>query len=260
LAYFRLKNQLSKNYIIELLKKKFKDKESFSRKDLYDFYLQFEPELKETTFRWRIYNLKGKKIIRPISRTEFTLAYKPAYKPFLEDSELKLFATVEKEFKPLKKAVWSTRIISEFMLHQSGRFFTLIEAEKDAIEPVFHLLLDNNVKNVFLQPEEKELQRYISELNNAIVVQPLVSKAPLQKIQKASTVTIEKLLVDLFADKKLYHAYQGSELVFIFNRAYQKYAIDFTKLFSYAQRRRRETELMEFISTKTDIPNTILND
>ena len=252
--------QVARNFIIEQLKLKFKDQESFSREALYDFYLGFKPDLKETTFRWRIHNLKEKNLIRPISRNEFTLAYRPNYKPSIEDTERRLSLIIDKEFKTLKKAIWSTRIISEFMLHQPGRFFTLIETEKEAIEPVFHFLIDNNVKNVFLQPGEKELQRYISELDNAIVVQPLVSKAPLQKVKKVSTVTIEKLLVDLFSDKKLFYTYQGSELVFIFNSIYHKYAIDFTKLFSYAQRRRREADLMDFISERTDIPKTILND
>ncbi len=252
--------QVARNFIIEQLKQKFKDQESFSREALYDFYLGFEPNLKETTFRWRIYNLKENKLIRPISRNEFTLVYRPNYKPGIEDTERRLSLIIDKEFKTLKKAIWSTRIISEFMLHRPGRFFTLIETEKEAIEPVFHFLIDNNVKNVFLQPGEKELQRYISELDNAIVVQPLISKAPVQKVKKVSTVTIEKLLVDLFSDKKLFYTYQGSELVFIFNSIYHKYAIDFTKLFSYAQRRRREADLMDFISERMDIPKTLLND
>lgn len=251
---------VASNFIFEQLKQKFKDQESFSREALYDFYLGFEPDLKENTFRWRIYNLKEKNLIRPISRKEFTLAYKPNYTPILEDTERKLSLIIEREFKTLKKAIWSTRIISEFMLHQPARFFTIIETEKEATEPLFHFLVDNNIKNVFLKPDEKELHRYMSELDNAIVVQFLVSKAPLQEIKKVSTVTIEKILVDLFCDKKLFYPYQGSELVFIFNNVYHKYAIDFTKLFSYAQRRRREADLVDFISERTDIPKTLLND
>jgi hypothetical protein len=256
-----VKNQcVARNFIIEQLKQTFKDQESFSREALYNFYLQYEPELNENTFRWRIYNLKEKNLIRPISRSEFTFSYKPVYKPDIKEPERKLFSLIDKEFKVLKKAVWSTRIINEFMLHQPARFFIILETEKEAAESVFHFLLDKSIRNVFLQPEEKELQRYISELDDAIVVQPLVSKAPLQKVRKVTTVTIEKFLVDLFCDKKLFYTYQGSELVFIFNSAYNKYAIDFTKLFSYAQRRRRETDLIDFLSTRTDIPQTILND
>ena len=251
---------MARNFIIEQLKQNFKDQESFSRDALYNFYLQFEPDLKETTFRWRIYNLKEKKLIRPISRKDFTLLYKPVFKPDIREPEQKIFALIEKGFKGLKKSVISTRIINEFMLHQPVRFFILVEVEKEASESVFYYLKDNGIRNVFLQPEEKELQRYVNELDNAIILQSLVSKAPLQKVKKISTTTLEKLLVDLFCDRKLFYSYQGSEMIFIFNNAYRKYSIDFTKLFSYAQRRRRETELMDFLTDKTDIPKTILND
>ena len=251
---------MSTKYIIEQLKQGFNGQESFSRDALYNFFLQFEPDLKETTFRWRIYNLKEKKLIRPISRNEFTLTYKPNFKPSVDEGEKKIYTLIEKEFKGLKQDVWSTRVINEFMLHQPARFLTLLEVEKDALEPVFYFLKDNNIKNVFLQPEEKEIGRYISDLDNAIILQPLVSKAPLQKVGKVSTVTIEKLLVDIFSDRKLFTAYQGSELIYIFNNAYHRYSIDFTKLFSYARRRRKETDLIDFLSNKTDIPKTILND
>lgn len=251
---------MSRNFIIEQLKKTFRDQESFSREALYQFYLGFEPDLKETTFRWRIYDLKEKKIIRPISRTEFTMAYKPIFKPEIGESEQKIYTLLGKGFRELKKSVFSTRIINEFMLHQPVRFFTLTEVAKEGLESAFFYLKDNGIRNVFLQPEEKELQRYISELDNAVILQPLISKAPLQKIRKTSTATLEKLLVDLFCDKKLFFTYQGAELVFIFNNAYRKYTIDFTKLFSYARRRNREQELMDFVAEKTDIPKTILND
>lgn len=251
---------MSRNFIIEQLKQKFKNQESFSREALYNFYLQFEPELKENTFRWRIYNLKEKKLIRPISRTDFTLLYKPVFKPDIGEAEQKIFALIQKGFKELKKSIISTRIINEFMLHQPVRFFILVEVEKEALESVFYYLKDNGIRNVFLQPEEKELQRYANELDNAIILQSLVSKAPLQTVKKVSTTTLEKLLVDLFCDKKLFYSYQGSEMIFIFNNAYRRYSIDFTKLFSYAQRRNRETGLMDFLTDKTDIPKTILND
>ncbi|MGZ3976512.1 MAG: DUF6577 family protein [Flavisolibacter sp.] len=267
ITVFRL-NDLSGNYftillrnsVIEQLKQAFHGQDTFSRDALHRFYLQFDPELKDATFRWRIYNLKEQNLIRPISRNEFTFTYKPFFTPEIGEGEQKLFSLVEKGFKELKKAVFSTRIINEFMLHQPVRYFTLVEVEKAAIESVFFYLKDRGIRNIFLQPEEKALQWYVSELDNAIILQSLVSKAPLQKLRKIGTTTLEKLLVDLYCDKKLFYTYQGAELSFIINNAYRRYSIDFTKLFSYAKRRNRETDLREFLSDKTEIPKTILND
>lgn len=239
---------------IKRMIEEFKDQGSFSREALYDFYSQSEPNLNENTFRWRIHNLKANNIITPLSRNEFAVGYKETYQPTADLAEQKLFQRIRREFSYLKMAVWSTQIVNEFMLHQPMNYFTLVEVEKDAIEPVFYYLLDSNTKNVFFQPGEKELQRYISEQQNAIVVQPLISKAPLQFVNTITTVTIEKLLVDLFCAKKLFNTFQGSELDFIFNSAYSRYAIDFSRLFSYAQRRKRKDDLRDFISTNTDIP------
>lgn len=251
---------MAKNFITEQLKQEFKGRESFSREELFDFYRQFKPDLKETTFRWRIYQLKEEKIIRRLSRHEFSLAYKPPFKPEIDDIERKIYTKLEKQFPQLKQCIWSTKAVNEFMLHLPGKFITIMEAEKDALEPVFHYLKDINIRNVYLQPNEKELERYIYETETAVILQSLVSKAPTQKVEKVTTATIEKMLVDLYCDRKLFNAFQGSELVYIINNAYARYAIDFTKLFSYAKRRRKEIDLIQFLSDKTDIPKNLLND
>ena len=60
----------------------FKDRSSFNRDELYDFYLDFEPDLKENTFGWRIYDLKKKDIIKTIGRGLYVISYKPKYKAF----------------------------------------------------------------------------------------------------------------------------------------------------------------------------------
>ena len=54
--------------IISQLIKVFKNRPSFTREELLDFYMDFEPNLKEGTFGWRIYDLKKKNIIKPLKR------------------------------------------------------------------------------------------------------------------------------------------------------------------------------------------------
>ena len=251
---------MAKDFIIEQLKKDFKGRETFSREELYDFYRQYEPDLKETTFRWRIFDLKNKQLINTISRKLFTLSYKPVFKPTIEDTERKIFSKIDNQFPTLKFCIWPTIIVHEFMLHIPGKYISILEVEKDAIEPVYRFLKDQDFRNVFIEPKEKEIERYIFETETAIVLQPLISKSPIQKIDTVATTTLEKLIVDLYCDKNLFAAFQGSEYVHIINNAFKKYSIDFTKLFQYAKRRTKETELLEFFSSKTDIPKSILND
>jgi len=250
---------MSKNYIIKQLESKFKERESFLREELFDFYRQFEPDLKDSTFRWRIYNLKTEKIITPLSRGLFTLSYKPVFIPEIGDVEKKIFTKVAKQFPELRQCIWSTKAINEFMLHIPGRYITVLQVDEDALEPVYEFLKEQKYSNVYIQPEEKEIDRYIYESDTAIILQSLITKSPTQKIKTITSITIEKMIVDLYCEKKLYSAFQGGELVHIINNAYNRYSIDFTKLFGYAKRRRKESGLEEFLSTKTDIPKSILN-
>lgn len=251
---------LANDFIIEQLKNKFKGRESFSREELFDFYRHFEPELKVTTFRWRIHHLKNKEVITTIAKGLFTLSFKPVFKPNTGDIEKKIYNKIEKQFPTLKFCIWSTQIANEFMLHIPGKFITILQVEKEAIEPVYSFLKNQNFRNVYIEPEEKEIERYIYETETAIVLQPIVSKSPTQKVMKVVTTTLEKLIVDLYCDKKLFAAFQGNEFVHIINNAFQRYSIDFTKLFNYAKRRSRDTDLMDFFINKTDITNNILND
>lgn len=48
------------------------DREYFTRKELYEFYRYFEPDLKEGTFGWRICDRKDKNIIRSITGDKLT--------------------------------------------------------------------------------------------------------------------------------------------------------------------------------------------
>jgi len=251
---------VAKNYIIEQLKKHFTGKESFSREELFTFYKQIKPELKATTFRWIIFNLKKQRVISSVSKGRFTFLFKPAFLPESDKAEKKIFSVIEKQFPTLKFCVWSTRIVSEFMLHITAKHLIILQAEKEALKPVYDFLKEQKLGDIFIQPEEKEIERYIYESNKAIVLLPLVSKSPIKKIKPIVTTTLEKLIVDLYSDKKMFAAFQGSELAHIINTAYNRYAIDFTTLFHYAKRRKKDIELREFLINKTDISKNILND
>ena len=59
---------------------------------------------------------------------------------------------------------------------------------------------------------------------------------------------LEKILVDLFAEEKLFYFYQGAELMHIYENAIKNYTLNYTKLFSYARRREREQNIKQFMT------------
>ena len=79
------------------------------------------------------------------------------------------------------------------------------------------------------------------------------NQPPLKKEKKIPVPAAEKILVDLFIDKKIFAPFQGSELVYIFNNVYKQYALNMTKLLAYAKRRTKEPELLDFITKNTQL-------
>ncbi len=115
------------------------------------------------------------------------------------------------------------------------------------MESIF-LALKDKYNNVFLNPNADILEKYVFNSNNPIIVKPLISEAPMQKVRNINTTTIEKILVDLFSDENLFQFYQGREKKTIFKEAYAKFTINNSKLLRYASRRGKKEEIEKMIS------------
>ena len=240
--------------IIKKLKEEFKDRDVFSRNELYQFFTHYTPELKETTFRWRIHDLKQKQIIRSVSRAGFSLYYQPAFFPEIDLKIKNIFQQVKKDFPYIKISIWNTKWLNQMMLHQPGKFLTILEVENEAKSSVFNFLKDTGHKNIFLEPSKKEIENYISGNNDSIIVLGLISKSPTIEVNKIIVPSIEKILVDIFSDTSLYASFQGSEMTYIYENAFKKYDVNATRLYNYANRRNKRKDLEHFILSNTIFP------
>lgn len=231
----------------------FKDRKAFSRGELFDFYRYYEPDLKLGTFGWRIYDLKGKNIIRTVKRGLYKISYRQRYKPMLSPELFRLSKKIGAKFDDVKFCIWDTSWLNEFLVHQSGKSMIIVEIEKGFEQSLYYELKDNFKNEVFLHPREREINLYITESRDPIVIEKLITRSPIQKrIEKKiklGTPQLEKILVDVFAEKKLFFYLQGSEMKHLFENALNNYSINFTRLFSYAKRRERDREIKQFIST-----------
>jgi len=208
--------KIIENRLIE----EFQDRDAFSREELFDFFRYFEPDLKEGTFGWRIYDLKNKNIIKSIQRSYYTISYKPKYKPEISGEILKLAKVISERFEDVKHCIWDTDWINEFAQHQSGK------------------------------------KLIISESQNPVIIKKLITRSPIskrtEKRVKFYTPLLEKLLVDLFTEKKLFYFYQGAELMHVYENVLKNYTLNYTKLFSYAKRREREQDIKQFMTNNMD--------
>lgn len=232
--------------------KEFKDKEFFSRDELFRFYLHIEPELKEGTFGWRIHDLMNRNIIKPLKRGIYVISYKPKYKPDISPNLLKIVKQLSEKFEDVKHCVWETVWLNEFVQHQTSKSTLFIEVEKGFEESIFYALKDNLHTEVFLNPEERVIDLYVAESNQPVIIKKLLTRSPLSKRTESNTrfymPTLEKILVDLFAEERIFYYMQGSELMHIYENALSKYTINFTTLFSYAKRREREQDIKQFMT------------
>ena len=230
----------------------FKDRESFSREELFEFFKFLEPDLKEGTLGWRIYDLKNKNIIKPLMRGLYTISYKPKYKPDFSDELLKLTRKLIDRFEDIKFCIWDTKWLNEFSQHQASKNIIIIEVERDFLDSFFYELKDIYKGDVYLTPDVKVINFYVAESMHPIVVKRLVTRSPIskrtEKKLKFYIPLLEKILVDVFAEDKLFYYSQGSELVCIFEKAIKSYDINYTKLFSYAKRREKDNDIKMFLS------------
>lgn len=238
---------------------RFKGQESIERDELYQFYLDYEPNLKESTFSWRIYDLKKKDIIKTIGRGVYVISYKPKYKPVPSEQVSKIARRINEQFKDIKYCAWETQWLNEFAQHQTFKQMVVVEVERDFIDSTYYHLNDHLKMDFYVNPDDKDIQFYISESNVAVIIQRLVTRAPISKLRIKKTsipvATLEKIMVDLFVEERLFHFFQGSEMIHIYENIINRYSINFTKLFSYARRRKKEQEIKQFMNN--NIPNII---
>ena len=245
-------SKIIENRLIE----EFEEREFFSRKELYEFFCFFEPNLKEGTLGWRIYDLKNRNIIKPLKRGLYTISHKPKYKPDLSSELIKITKKVQEQFQEVKYCIWETDWLNEFSQHQTSKRIIIIEIEKDFVESLCYYLKDTFKHDLYINPDNKAINFYISESNCPVVIKKLITRSPIGKRTEnkleLSTPLLEKVLVDLFAEENLFYFYQGSELIHIYENAIKHYTINFTKLFSYAKRRERKQEIKSFIMNNMD--------
>lgn len=232
---------------IDSLRSHFRDRPSFSTLGLTGFYRSKDPKLNMTTINWRIHKLIDGGVITRIGYGKFTLGKGRSYFPELTNTQASIFKDLKKEFPYTSICIWSTSVINEFMLHQPGKFYQLIEVEKDGIESLFYFLKDKNI-SVYLDPSAELVNRYLIDEKEPWILKPLISESPTQEVNGVSTVTIEKMLVDIFCEPIIFSAQQGSEMDQIFREAFDKYTVSESKMLRYASRRRKKSELDKYLN------------
>jgi hypothetical protein len=241
--------KVAENYIYRKLKDEFKAHLVFNRDELLNFFHQFEPDLAEGTFAWRVYDLKKRNIIRDVKKGVYALNNQQALEPALNDTIKSISKLVEKKFDPHFYNIWDTIWLNEFIELQATTSMVVLEVEKGFMDSVFYFLKDEGFKDVFVKPNTSLVEKYASEAQHPVIIKPFLSRSPVQLIEEIKVPALEKILVDVYCDDQIYYAFQGSQLMQIYRNAVAKYSLNFSTLLNYAKRRNREDEIKSLLIT-----------
>ncbi len=223
----------------------------FTAEELFHRYRLYNPNLNRNTFKSRIRELKRKNLLRDVMRGIYTLSDKPYFKPEISEDIKKITNLFKRQYPEVLYCAWSTLWLNNFTIHQIVSSFNILEVENDVIDSIFYNFQEKGF-SVFSQPDKESVDRYVLPKEGSIVIIPLITRAPTLVLDDTDVPSLEKILVDTFCDQELYFIFSGSELINIYRYAYKKYALNFSRLLSYAERRKRKSEIREFIIQNLD--------
>ena len=226
----------------------FESELEFNTMDIAYFYRQIYPDISQTTINWKISELVKIGAICRIGKGRFVVSNKKRYIPEISKAIKTISSKIKKEFPFIQTCIWETSILNEFMIHQPGKFYMLVEVDKDTTESVFYFLKELKY-SVFLSPKKEMLERYLPDKSEIIIIKPLVSESPTQIVENIDTASLEKILVDLFCDEIIFSAFQGAERRTIFEEAFRKYEINQGRMLRYAARRNKKERFKVYIDT-----------
>lgn len=200
-----------------------------------------------STVRWCLYDLRRKNIIERVSRGVYQLSRKIDFQ-FTGNAQIEHINELLKEkFLFARYCIWDGSSLASLMHHIAINNTIYVEAERDAVESVFNFLKEH-YKNVFINPDEQLIERYIDLSQNPIIVKTLISESPLDKIGDIPTPSFEKIIVDICFDADFQYL-AGSELSNIIDNS-RIYTIDRSKLLRYASRKNKREQMQKLLTQK----------
>lgn len=176
---------------------------------------------------------KGK--LQSLRKGMYALARQNAWQVVLNEQEQSVYNLIYTQFPLIRLCVYNGETFAPLQHHLAFNQATYIEVERDSAEIVFHQLQDAGYE-AYLRPDEQMVYDYADIKKKIVIVKPLVSQAPLMKQDGYYVPTLEKLLVDIRADKDFYYM-QGMEAIYMTDTARQLYVVNEAKLKRYAMRR-----------------------
>jgi len=140
--------------------------------------------------------------------------------------------------------------LNDFLNQLIGRNVIFLSVEEGIGDFLFEELRNRFNNNVLLNPTQDIFHRYWKE--DMIVIQRLTTEAP-KGNGKFWHTNLEKLLVDIMADRLLMDSFSESEYPLIYETSFESFAIDESQMFRYAKRRAVDQKIKNYLREKTSV-------
>lgn len=205
-----------------------------------------EQPVSEATFRVTLHRLKKKGILSPVRRGWYKVNAKRRFELSAGKTEKKMYEEIKSQLPLLDVTMWNSSIFDRFASFQSVNKFIYVEVESGSEESVFNILQELYPDNLFLKPDEEIYSNYITKTDNPIIIKTLISESPLETGDEIPHPSVEKIIVDLYADELNFRPWIG-ERDRIVTEIFEITTINLSTLFRYASRRNRKEFIKSFI-------------
>jgi len=211
-----------------------------------EFIRLTHPDISDSTARGYVAALVDQGKLKRVGKGKYVLGASKDYSPNLSVEYMDFNRLLKKNFPFLDICIWHTSQLNEFIQHQLVKHLLLIEVEQETVDSVFEFVKDAGY-SALSDPSLDILEKYMASEGDTYIIKPLVSESPLLKVDAALTASLEKMLVDVFCDKSIFNSIQGAEMIALFENALDKYTINMDRLFRYAGRRGKKSEMEQYI-------------
>ena len=226
----------------------------FCRQDILEAFLKIDPEYNIASFNRHFSRLAFSGYIENVGENLYIKVTADTARKFYKykDSSMEMAAVesfLGKEFPLADFIVFETVKLNEFFIHQIAQNTIIVMVERMLMDAVFEEL-NEKFPSVMFAPTIEEISRY--GIDCSIIIVKLHTRYPKNTKQKRG-YSIEKLIVDLFAEKVLEAFLNQDDYPAALETAFKQYRINETRLFNYAKSRRVDTEIRTMIRDKTGI-------
>ena len=215
-----------------------------------------EPSFKETQLRYVIGTLLDSGLMERVGRNQYKKVgeegKKRIFTGIYSHTALQVIEYVHTQFPLLSYRVWELSWLNEVFNHQFAHNQIFLEVEKDGCDFVFSALVEKLPGRVLLRPKAQEVLQYGSD--DGVIIDRLITEAP-KSNSEPYQVPLEKLIVDLFANKSLMLSKGDYESAI--ETMFATYSIDQVSMLRYARRRNKAKDVLGFLRDKTSIERMV---